>query len=113
MWARLAVTGRTTSRMSVVSEVFAELQQIGLVSSKIARDDGVLRVEGSGALRIPPRDGPLSWRRTVNSSLLPRSISAESRRHLLYAILQDLVRPELLLHRDGTAGNVLTQLGPE
>ena len=99
--------------MSVASEVLRELQQRGLVSARISVDGDVLAIQGSGALRIPGKDGPTSWRRTVNSSLLPRSISAESRRHLLYAILQDLVHSDLLLRRDGTTASILTPLGAE
>jgi hypothetical protein len=101
------------SQVSEASDVLAALKLRGIVSERLEVEGDLLRVRGGGTLKIPGRDGATGWRRVVNSSLLPRSISAESRRHLLYAVLQDLVAPEILLHHDGTSAGLLTRLGPE
>lgn len=88
--------------MSSISELasncLAELADKGLVRSTMTIRNGYLCIGERRALMVPHEARAWSWRTTVNRSLLPVSVSAENRRHLLYAVLQDLIRPELLLH---------------
>ena len=84
----------------LATQVVADLLARNIVSSRLRVDGDLLQVAGAGRLRIPTGGPRGTWRRTVNRSLMPRSVSAESRRHLLYAVLQDFVQNKLLLHHD-------------
>lgn len=59
---------------------------------------------------MPKASRAWSWRTTVNRSLLPVSVSPENRRHLLYAVLQDLVPSDLLLHENTSSVSVLAEM---
>jgi hypothetical protein len=95
-----------SSPIELAGEVLKELTRNKLISPALKLHGNTLRLEGAGQLEIPTGS---AWRRTVNASLLPRSISAESRQHLLYAVLQDFVRKELLLHHGANNSRPLTQ----
>jgi hypothetical protein len=85
----------------------ASLDEAGLVSPQIWADGEKLSIEGRAGIEMPGKEKAWSWRTTVNGSLLPISVSSENRRHLLYAVLQDLINPRLLLHQDSTSAEPL------
>ena len=90
----------------VAERVLSALASQNLLSTRLRVVDDAIEV-GSGSALLPS-DGPkASWRRTVNRSLLPRSVSSEHRRQLLYAVLQDLTKAELALREDGTEADPL------
>lgn len=86
-----------------------KLVSLGL-GSTLRLTGSELEVKTSGARVSLPAASVL--RRTVNGSLLPRSLSPESRQHLLYAILQDFVQPQLLMHKGLSPRGELPR-GPE
>ena len=94
----------------LASQTLADLRSRNIVSSRLAVEGNLLSIAGGGSLRIPTGGARGTWRRTVNNSLLPRSVSPESRRHLLYAILQDFIHHRLLLHGDAQTSHPLKDL---
>src|SRR6516165_10684677 len=112
-FARRRKTGKLMSSASEIAlGVLNRLQAAGVVGTRLSVDGSVLRVDGRGSLQIPTGGRRGTWRRTVNGSILPRSVSAESRRHLVYAILQDFIQPNLLLHLDTGSLRPLSSLDP-
>jgi hypothetical protein len=99
-----------SSISDVASSVLTRLIDDEAVTAALSVHEDVLHVDGNPALVVPPESRAWSWRTTVNRSLLPASVSAESRRHLLYAVLQDLIAPGLLLHNDTTSSFPLREL---
>lgn len=93
----------TPSQSAQVAKAELERLQseIGLCSNvTVDGDDFTI---GRGRAPIPTGFHRGTWRRTVNSSLLPRSVSSESRRQMLYAIMEDRIHP--LLRADRRAGH--------
>lgn len=80
------------------------------LTTKLSIVETTLHVDGWPALEIPAPDHVGNWRATVNRSLLPASVSPESRRHLLYAVLQDFVHPEILLREDTNSARPLEEM---
>jgi hypothetical protein len=103
--------------LSAVSEIAAaslrRLTALGAVSADLSLRTNIVYIGGNPAFELPREEQAWSWRTTRNRSLLPASVSAESRRHLLYAVLQDLVRGDLLLHEDTRSARPLAQMDPE
>src|SRR5689334_3838149 len=97
--------------MSSISEIaaasLAHLRREGVVGDDLSVQDETLYIEGQPALVVPRDERAWSWRTTVNRSLLPRSVSAENRRHLLYAVLQDLIADPLLLRENTSTARPL------
>jgi hypothetical protein len=63
-----------------------------------------LRQAGVRLAALPRGEGAGSWRSTVNASLLPRSLSPESRDLTLFAVIQDQVKDDWRLHLKATPG---------
>jgi hypothetical protein len=91
-----------SSRSDPLVDVVARLHSSKVVNSTITADKGCVVLNGIPVLNAPKESRAWSWRTTVNRSLLPASVSPENRRHLLYAVLQDLL-PESLRLKENTA----------
>jgi hypothetical protein len=102
-----------SSQSDTLSGVLAKLQASNLVSSAISADADTIVLNGNPVLVAPKESRAWSWRTTVNRSLLPASVSPENRRHLLYAVLQDLLPERLRLKENTTSVSVLAAMDPQ
>ena len=112
-FARTMAPGDTMSSISeVAAEAIVRLREIGAVGDALSVDGEHLKIGERPALVVPKESRAWSWRTTVNRSLLPASVSPESRRHLLYAVLQDLIRSEVALHENTSSVDALAEMDP-
>lgn len=102
-----------SSHSDVLADVVARLHTGHLVSAAIAAQEDTLVLNDKPVLVAPKESRAWSWRTTVNRSLLPASVSPENRRHLLYAVLQDLLPEPLRLKENTTSVSVLADMDPQ
>lgn len=94
--------------------VLAVMKSAGLVQAdELSVHGNEVRHLGGGAFVVPKERSAGLWRSTVNRSLLPRSVSPESKRHVLYAVLQDLINGKLRLKKDTSSSRPLAYFGSE
>ena len=101
-----------SSISEAVSTVRSNFADLGVIPDWLSTEDDTILIDGRPALKVPKESLAWSWRTTVNRSLLPASVSPENRRHLLYAILQDLIRQELPLHQNTSSVSALAEMDP-
>lgn len=102
-----------SSISDIASAALKHLLDTRAVSKALSVQDDIIHIEGRPAIAIPREGRAWSWRTTVNRSLLPASVSPENRRHLLYAVLQDLIRNDLLLHENTGSVSALAAMDPD